>query len=149
MTQNLRTVDTKHLKCVVLTGWGISSRMLYSKMNTLVNLYDGGVEMFDYDDIPEYREDKASDGGEEELTAWLRAEAGVLVTSEVQFRGAECDSVIFVTRDWVGDFTSISRSPVTRAVAGLLMITSNYRLRVHGMRRDWEVTPTSRQHNLV
>ena len=79
VTQHLRTVDTEQIKCVVLTGDGISARMLYSKINTPVSFYDGGVEMFNSGDIPEYRVDRASDGGEEELTAWLRAEAGVLV----------------------------------------------------------------------
>ena len=139
VTQHLRTVDTERLKCVVLTGWGITARMLYSKMNTPVSLYDGGVEMFDYGDYPEYhQEDRASNGGEEELTAWLRAEAGVLVTSEVQFRGAEADSVIFVTRSW-GDYGSNLRSPVTRAVAGLLLITSDYLLNIPVLRRNWEV----------
>ena len=96
--------------------------------------------MFDYGGTPEYREDRASDGGEEELTAWLRAEAGVLVTHEVQFRGAECDSVIYVTEDWGGNISSSMRSPVTRAVVGLLMITSDHELSVPEMRRDWEVT---------
>ena len=78
----------------------------------------------DRTDIPKYREDKVSDGGEAELTAWLRSEAGVLVTSEVQFRGAEADYVIFITRSWGLGYTS-NRNPVTRAVAGLLMIASN------------------------
>ena len=96
--------------------------------------------MFDYGGTPEYREDRASDGGEEELTAWLRAEAGVLVTHEVQFRGAECDSVIYVTDDWGGYTNSSLRSPVTRAVTGLLLITSDSGLYVEEMRRDWEVT---------
>ena len=92
----------------------------------------------DRTDIPKYREDKVSDGGEAELTAWLRAEGGVLVTHEIQFRGAECDSVIFVTR-FLGDYSS-RRSPVTRAVAGLLLITSDWCLSVKEMRRHWEVT---------
>ena len=138
VTQHLRTVDTERLKCVVLTDRGISARMLCSKINTPVSLYDGGVEMFKYGDIPKYREDRASDGGEEELTAWLRAEAGVLVTSEVQFRGAECDSVIFVTRGWTG-YSSSRRSPVTRAVAGLLVITGDLTPSVQELRRHWEV----------
>ena len=43
VTQHLRTVDTERLKCVVLTGWDISARMLCSKMNTPVSLYDGSV----------------------------------------------------------------------------------------------------------
>ena len=67
--------------------------------------------------LPEYQKG-AGDGGEAELTAWLKAEGGVLVTSEVQFRGAEADYVIFVTRFWGSDIRSI-RSPLTRAVAGL------------------------------
>ena len=138
---HLRTVDTKRLKCVVLTGWGISARMLYSEINTPVRFYDGGVEMFENydDDTPNYRQDRASDGGEEELTAWLGDKAGVLITSEVQFRGAECDSVIFVTREWASYIGSSRRSPLTRAVAGLLVITSDYKLRVQEMGRNWDV----------
>ena len=31
------------------------------------------------------------------------------------------------------------RSPVTRAVAGLLLITSDFKLRVQNLRRNWEV----------
>merc|ERR1711860_374829 len=86
VTQHLRTLDTKSLKCVVLTGPEISAHKLSAEIgrNTPVSLYHGGVEMFKYADTPEYREDRASDGGEEELIAWLRAEAGVLVTHEVQ-----------------------------------------------------------------
>ena len=63
----------------------------------------------------------------------------MLVTHGVQFRGAECDSVIFVTRYWAG-YRSRRRSPVTRAVAGLLLITSDEDLSVQEMRRHWEVT---------
>ena len=86
----------------------------------------------------EYREGGAGDGGEAELSAWLRAEAGVLVTSEQQFRGFEADTVIFVTRYW-GAYRSSRRSPVTRAVAGLTLVTSDYRLSVPELRRDWDV----------
>ena len=114
--------------------------MLCSEINTPVSLYDGGVEMFNHRDTPKYREDRASDGGEEELTAWLKAEAGVLVTHEVQFRGAECDSVIFVTRGWSGyNSRNSRRSPVTRAVAGLLLITGDRDLSAEKMRKHWEV----------
>ena len=67
------------------------------------------------------------------------AEGGVLVTSEQQFRGAEADSVIFVTRYWAGGIIISSsrsrRSLVTRAVAGLLVIPSDWELSVQEMRR--------------
>ena len=143
VTQYLRTLDTEKLKCVVLTDPDISSRQLSIELrrNTPVSCYDGNVETFDeYLGTPIYREESTAtgDGGEGELTAWLRAEAGVLVTSEVQFRGAEADSVIFVTRSW-GDYGSNLRSPVTRAVAGLLLITSDYLLNIPVLRRSWEV----------
>ena len=139
VTQHLRTVDTERLKCVVLTGKEISARRLCSEMNTQISCYHAGVEMFNLNNIPIYRE--ACDGGEKDLTAWLRAEGGVLVTSEVQFRGAEVDSVIFVTEYWGGyNSSSISRrSPVTRAVADVLMITGDMGLSVQGLRRHWEV----------
>ncbi len=138
VTQYLRTVDTERLKCVVLTDFNISPRQLRGGLSTPVSCFHAGVEMFNEDDNPIYREDRACDVGEAELTAWLRAKGGVLVTSEVQFRGAECDSVIFVTRHWGGNISSM-RSPVTRAVAGLLMITSDGELSVRELRRDWEV----------
>ena len=141
VTKHLRTLDTERLKCVVLADWDISPRQLTEQLrrhNTPVMCYDGGVEMFGYGGIPKYKEGDAGDGGEAELAAWLRAEGGVLVTSEVQFRGAEADSVIFVTRSW-GDYGSNLRSPVTRAVAGLLLITSDYLLNIPVLRRSWEV----------
>ena len=144
VTQHLRTVDTEQLKCVVLTSFNISPRQLSSEIsrmqnNTPVKCYDAGVEMFDIDGIPKYREGGTGDGGEAELTAWLSAKGGVLVTSKMQFRGAEADSVIFITRAWGDNSRSRRRSPVTRAIAGLLMITSDKWLSVKKMRRDWEV----------
>ena len=97
--------------------------------------YDEGVEMF-YG--AEYREGGAGDGGEAELTEWLRAEAGVLVTHERQFRGAEADNVIVVTKDWAG-YTSSRRSPLTRAVAGLTLVTGGWGLSVPKLKRLWDV----------
>ena len=141
VTQHLRTVDTERLKCVVLTAEMISPRKLsveLRKRGVTPSCYDGGVEMFYYGGRPEYREGGAGDGGDPELTAWLRAEAGVLVTHEQQFRGCEADTVIFVTTEWAG-YISGNRSPVTRAVAGLLLVTSDYDLRVRELRRDWDV----------
>ena len=154
VTQHLRTLDTERLKCVVLTDNEISPRQLSEELSEELrqrgitpSCYDGGVEMFYggvemlngyYGGRPEYREGGAGDGGEKELSAWLRAEAGVLVTSERQFRGCEADTVIFVTLDW-GDYTGIRRSPVTRAVAGLTLVTSDFNLRVPELRRDWDV----------
>ena len=142
VTQHLRTVDTERLKCVVLTDWRISPRKLSEELRQsgiTPSCYDGGVEMFDnyYDGRLEYREAGAGDGGEAELSAWLRAEAGVLVTSEHQFRGCEADTVIFVTTVWGGYISS--RSPVTRAVAGLTLVTGDWGLSVQELRRDWDL----------
>ena len=100
VTQHLSTVDTERLKCVVLTDVRISPRKMSVEIRQRgirPSCYDGGVEMFGYYDRPDYREGGAGDGGEAELSAWLRAEAGVLVTHELQFRGCEADTVIFVT----------------------------------------------------
>ena len=130
MTQHLKTVDTERLKCVVLLDRDISALQLCSELRRLytvymVRCYDAGIKMFYDDGIPIYREGGAGEGGEAELIAWLRAEGGVLVTDAEQFRGAEADYVIFITRSWGVGYTS-NRNPVTRAVAGLLMIASNY-----------------------
>ena len=144
VTQHLRTVDTERLKCVVLTDWEISPRQLSEELRQRgimpVRCYDGGVERFDiYDGRPKYREGGAGDGGEAELTEWLRAEAGVLVTHQDQFRGAESDTVIFVTTDWAGYYSRRRRSPLTRAVAGLMLVTDDKWLSVQELRRDWDV----------
>merc|ERR1719350_2669833 len=138
--QLLSSVDTEHIKCVVLTDDEISPRHLSVDLIqngiTRVSYYDGGVERFDWSGKPKYIEGEAGDGGEAELTEWLRAEAGVLVTSKLQFRGCEADTVIFVTRAWSGYNI---RSPVTRAVARLMLVTSDWALSVHALRRDWDV----------
>ena len=44
-----------------------------------------------------------------------------------------------VTKNWGGYIGSGRRSPVTRAVAGLLMITGDNMVSVRGLRRHWEV----------
>ena len=142
VTQHLRTVDTERLKCVVLTDRWISPRKLSVKLRQrgiTPSCYDGGVEMFHCYDRPKYREGGAGDGGEAELSAWLGAEAGVLVTSEHQFRGCEADTVIYVATCWGDYINSNSRSPVTRAVAGLTLVTGDWGLSVPELRRDWDV----------
>lgn len=139
--QHLRTLDTEHLKCVLLTDQGISAMMLSDQMrrgNVPVSCYHGGVDKFDHDGTPKYRKGSAGGGGEAELTAWLRAEGGVLVTHEVQFRGAEVDYVIVVKKQWAGSRNS-SRNPLTRAVAGLLLLISDSLLNVQALREHWDV----------
>ena len=142
VTHHLRTLDIERLKCVVLTDNKISARELsdqLQRLNMPVSCYDAGVKIFEkYPGTPICREGGAGDGGEVELTAWLRSEGGVLVTHEVQFRGAEADFIILVTKAWAGNYST--RSPVTRAVAGLLLITGDLGLRVRGLRKHWEVT---------
>ena len=105
-----------------------------------VSCFDGGVEMF-IGDKPKYREAGAGDGGEVQLCQWLDADQGVLVTHEPQFRGYEADAVIFVTRDW-NDHEGITRSPLTRAVAHLCLITGDHygiAINFQKMKRHWEV----------
>ena len=144
VTQHLRTVDTDHLKCVVLTDYEISPRQLSVELIrsgiTRVSCYDGGVERWWHGGRPKYRKGGSDDGEEAELTEWLRAEAGVLVTHELLFRGCEADTVIIVATHW-GEFNRSSgrRSPLTRAVAGLTLVTSDFLLSVLELRRDWDV----------
>ena len=47
--------------------------------------------------------------------------------------------MIFVTRNWGGYSSFSMRSPVTRAVAGLTLVTSDWDLRVPGLRENWDV----------
>ena len=77
----------------------------------------------------EYRAGGPGDGGEAELCQWLDADHGVLVTHEKQFRGCEADAVIFVSQAWAGGRDFARRRGVTRAVAHLAVITSNWHLK--------------------
>ena len=143
VTQHLRTVDTEQLKCVVLTGQNLSARWISDQLrseNMPVSCYHAGIERFHTWANPEFQEDRdyEDDGGEAELNEWLMSESGVLVTNEVHFRGAEADFVIFVTREWGGAYSSV-RSPVTRAVAGLLLITSDKGLDFQELSKNWDV----------
>ena len=112
-----------------------------------VSTYDGGVEIFYSDGAPEYREDSGEDGGRAELTEWLRAESGILVTHAHQYRGCEADAVILVSRDWgdgnyYADYNNSRRSPAARAVCSLAVITSDSGLsdqRISRMRIHWDV----------
>ena len=60
------------------------------------------------------------------------------MTHELQFRGAEADYVIFVTRSWGGNYSTSRRSPVTRAVAGLMVVTSDWRTNISELRNNWD-----------
>ena len=139
VTQHLRTIDTEFLKCIVLTDSELDTRNLTHQLRR------GNTPVSCYDPRGSHRE---NEGGEAELIAWLRAECGILVTSEVHSRGAEADYIIYVTTVWGNSSNNRIRSPssnnrirspVTRAVAGLLMITSDYDLNVKEMREHWEV----------
>ena len=90
-------------------------------------------------DTPKYREVGAGDGEEAELCQWLKADQGVLVTHEHQFRGCEADAVICVEQYWGDYIYSVTRSPVTRAVAHLCLIISDYNLNVPEMEKYWKV----------
>ena len=139
VSQHLNTLPSG-IKVAVLCDWGISARQISYRLSSdkPVSCYDGGVEKFYGDDTPEYRKGGAGDAGEEDLCQWLEADHGVLVTSEIQFRGCEADAVICVTRDWAG-YTGTGRSPLTRAVAHLCLITNDHLLNVQKMRKYWEV----------
>ena len=144
VSQHLKTLPTSGIKVAVLCDREISARQLSSVLrsnNSQVTCYDGGVERFIYGEgTPEYREDRADDRGEAELSEWLEARHGILVTHEPQFRGCEADAVIFVTRHWDGyNGSGSSRHPVTRAVAHLCIITGDTNLKIWGMRNYWDV----------
>ena len=136
VSQNLTTLPSG-IKIAVLCGRDISAREISDLLSSEVSCYDGGVEMFSYFNIPKYREAGAGVGGEAELCQWLKADHGVLVTDELQFRGCEADAIICVTQFW-GNNSAI-RSPVTRAVAHLCLITIDYNLNVPEMKKYWEV----------
>ena len=138
VSQHLKTLPTDKMRVAVLCDKYISVRQLSDQLRTreesrAVSTYDGGVEEFDYDGAPEYREDSGEDGGEAELTEWLRAESGILVTHAHQYRGCEADAVILVSRYWGDgggyyDYGNNSRSPAARAVCSLAVITSDLEL---------------------
>ena len=99
----LKTLDTDKITVAVLCDWEISVRQLSDQLRTreerwAVSTYDGGVEWFYFSGAPVYREESSEDGGRAELTEWLRAESGILVTHAHQYRGCEVDAVILVSR---------------------------------------------------
>ena len=58
VTRHLRTMDTEHIKCVVLTDWGISAKQLTAMMkrlNSSVSCYEAGIEIFDNLGNPKYK----------------------------------------------------------------------------------------------
>ena len=137
VSQHLNTLPTGEMTVAVLCDKYISVRQLSGQLRTreerwAVSTYDGGVEWFYYDGAPEYREESGEDGGEGELTEWLRAESRILVTHAHQYRGCEADAVILVSQDWGydGGYYNYdnSRSPAARAVCSLTVITSDWRL---------------------
>ena len=137
--QHLRTLPTG-FKVVVLCDREISARQLSDLLrreHMPIACYHGGVERF-YGDTPHYRKDGANDGGEAELSKWLEAPRGILVTHEPQFRGCEADAVICVSKDWAIK-RGCRRSPVTRAVAHLCLITSDWGINVPEMKKNWEL----------
>ena len=152
VSQHLKTLPTEKMTVAVLCDPYISARQLSDQLRTreeswAVSTYDGGVEEFNYFGAPEYREDSGEDGGRAELTEWLRAESGILVTHAHQYRGCEADAVILVSRDWGGDgyyddYVNI-RSPAARAVCSLAVITSDLGLtdqeRISSMQEHWDV----------
>ena len=139
VSKHLRTLPTGTKVAVLCDTW-ISARKMSEQLreeDMPVTCYHGGVERF-YGYTPVYfPEVGTDDGGEAELTEWLEAEHGILVTHFQQFRGCEADAVICVERDW--GYYNDSRSPVTRAVAHLCLITSDLRISVPEMRRYWEL----------
>ena len=88
-----------------------------------------------------YREDRGEDGGLAELTQWLRADSGILVTHERQYRGCEADAVILMTEVWASGYSGANmRSGVTRGVAHSALVTSDLGIRVREMREHgWDV----------
>ena len=69
---HLSSLASDNIKIAVLCDWGISAIRLKTKLKDMdsqsVSFYDGGVQMFDQDGSPVYREDTAEDRGEAELT---------------------------------------------------------------------------------
>ena len=144
MSQHLKTLPTEEIKVAVLCDVIISARrlteLLRREITTPVVCYDGGVEKFNYD-APEYREDRGEDGGLDELTQWLRADYGILVTHEPQYRGCEADTVIMVTEVWGGGFGVYTRrNGLTRGVAHSALVTSDLYINVREMEEHgWDV----------
>ena len=103
---------------------GINKRLLLFTLT--VSCFDGGVELFDDDGSPIYREDTADDGGEADLTEWLDDKSIILLTHTPQFSGCESDAVILVTQNWnVNTRGQARRSGITRGVASMALLISD------------------------
>ena len=129
--QHLRTLPPG-IKVAVLCDLEISCRLISDLLSSTIHVscYQGGSDIL-------CEEDRADDGGEAELCEWLDADHGILITDERKFRGCESDAVIFLKR-WSGQGND-DRSPVTRAVAHLCLITSVFGVSVQDMRRYWDL----------
>ncbi len=140
----LSKMTSANIKIAVLCDLSISARKLSDKVKNEVlmpvSCYDGGVEMFEKDGSPMYRENTADDRGDTELTEWLEDKCNILLTHTQQFRGCESDAVILVTHTWYM-FTKVQarRSGITRGVASMVLFISDSGLKIREMRKHWDV----------
>ena len=88
-----------HDKIVILLSNNISTQKLSTKLSLAnVELYDGGVDMFDDQNVPRHYTISPPQLARQEEAAltWLRC-GGLLLTHAAQFRGCEASNVILVT----------------------------------------------------
>ena len=124
--------DNPHIKdtrLAILCDGGISVRAL--KIFCLpffpdMKCYDAGVEIFEEERL--VFSDNTDNSDEDGVIKWLE-EGGTLLTYSQMFRGCEAESVIAVYRFWNGGAYENPRSAVTRGVANMCIITSDYYLR--------------------
>ena len=124
-------------RLAILCEENISVRELQPEISSLfpdMKCYDAGIEKFDYN-RPVYR-DNADNSDENAVIRWLE-EGGTLLTHAPMFRGCEAESVIVVrSTDIFGD---TPRSPLTRGVANLCLIISDWDLNQANMKKHFNI----------
>ena len=119
----------------VLCSGIISPRQVAAAIPTAI-LYDGGVEEYDGRGIPTLLASSERCDQRPGLERWLTT-GGTLVTHARMFRGMEAASVLYVTGS--PGYGGGVRSSLMRAVASLVLITSNRRTNKEKLGETFEV----------
>ena len=142
----------KYERSVILCDRGISPRHVKPHLKGDIIFYEGGVEMFDKNDIdepypeqcesfyrPQFSQSDAADLAKqrEDLERWLE-QGGTLLTHERMFRGAESEAVILLSKQW-SELRCQRRDPLIRAVSDLCLVTGNLNINYDNARKYFNV----------
>ena len=130
--------EYKTAQTVILCDQYISPRQVKPLLTGDVTLYDAGVEQFD-DYRPRFTFSADIVRQREDLVTWIHC-GGVLLTHDSMFRGCEAETIVFLTKYWVGaGYGRQARSGPTRAVSQLCLVTSDYMIKPEEIKQHFTV----------